>query len=52
MSHEEYLLDVVKVHPDVVKLFQPSFNGSLVVGLDAIPALTPDSGLRDLPVWY
>ena len=39
MSHEEYLLDVVKVHPDVVKLFQSSFHGSLVVGPDAIPAI-------------
>lgn len=39
MSHERYLLDVVKVHPDVVKLFQSSFHGSLVVGSDAIPAI-------------
>lgn len=39
MSHETYLLDVVKVHPDVVKLFQSSFHGSLVVGPDAIPAI-------------
>lgn len=39
MSHEQYLLDVVKVHPDVVKLFQSSFHGSLVVGPDAIPAI-------------
>jgi len=39
MSHKEYLLNVVKVHPDVVKLFQSSFHGSLVVGPDAIPAI-------------
>lgn len=39
MSHEDYLLNIVKVHPDVVKLFQSSFHGSLVVGPDAIPAI-------------
>ncbi len=39
MSHEDYLLNVVKVHPDVVKLFHASFYGSLVVGPDAIPAI-------------
>lgn len=58
MSHEDYLLNVVKVHPDVVKLFQASFHGSLVVGPDAIPAIYyRDSGypgfaglnLEDLP---
>ncbi|MEQ8314903.1 MAG: NAD(P)/FAD-dependent oxidoreductase [Gammaproteobacteria bacterium] len=39
MSHEDYLLNVVRVHPDVVKLFKGSFYGSLVVGPDAIPAI-------------
>ena len=39
MSHEDYLLNVVKVHPDVVKLFHSAFFGSLVVGPEAIPAI-------------
>jgi hypothetical protein len=39
MSYHDYLVDVVKVDPVVVKLFQASFHGSLVVGPDAIPAI-------------
>ena len=39
MSHKEYLLNVVKVHPDVVKLFHSAFYGSLVVSPEAIPAI-------------
>ncbi len=39
MSFEDFLLNVVKVHPDVVKLFHASFYGSFVVGPDAIPAI-------------
>ena len=39
MSYHDYLVNVVKVDPVVVKLFQASFHGSLVVGPDAIPAI-------------
>ncbi|MDB3993759.1 NAD(P)-binding protein [Gammaproteobacteria bacterium] len=39
MSYHDYLVDIVKVDPIVVKLFQASFHGSLVVGPDAIPAI-------------
>lgn len=39
MSHKDYLLNVVKVHPDVVKLFHSAFYGSFVVSPDAIPAI-------------
>jgi len=58
MSYEHFLLNIVKCHPDVVKLFQASFHGSFVVGPDAIPAIYfRDSGypgfegltLEDLP---
>lgn len=58
MSYKDYLLNIVKCHPDVVKLFQASFHGSFVVGPDAIPAIFyRDSGypgfdgleLEDLP---
>jgi len=58
MSYKDYLLNVVRCHPDVVKLFQSSFHGSFVVGPDAIPAIYfRDSGypgfagltLEDLP---
>ena len=58
MSYQDYLLNVVKCHPDVIKLFQSSFHSSFVVGPDAIPAIYyRDSGypgfaglnLEDLP---
>lgn len=39
MSYHDYLVNVVKVDPIVVKLFQASFHGSFVVGPDAIPAV-------------
>ncbi|MCG8414969.1 MAG: NAD(P)/FAD-dependent oxidoreductase [Pseudomonadales bacterium] len=39
MSYKDYLLNVVQVHEDVVKLFHSSFYGSLVVSPDAIPAI-------------
>jgi len=39
MSYHDYLVNVVQVDPVVVKLFQASFHGSLVVGPDAIPAI-------------
>lgn len=58
ISYKDYLINIVKCHPDVVKLFQASFHGSFVVGPDAIPAIYfRDSGypgfdgleLEDLP---
>ena len=58
ISYHDYLVNIVKVDPIVVKLFQTSFHGSLVVGPDAIPAIYfRDSGypgfagltLEDLP---
>ncbi len=58
MSYQDYLLDVVKCHADVVKLFRSSLHSSFVVGPDAIPAIYyRDSGypgfaglnLEDLP---
>lgn len=39
MSYHDYLVDVIKCDPVVVKLFQASFHGSFVVGPDAIPAI-------------
>jgi spermidine dehydrogenase len=39
MSYKDYLLNVVRCSPEVVKLFQSSFHGSLVIGPDAIPAI-------------
>ena len=39
MSYHDYLVEVVKCDPVVVKLFQASFHGSFVVGPDAIPAI-------------
>lgn len=37
MSYASYLVDVVKCHPDVVKLFDP--QGLLVTSIDAVPAI-------------
>lgn len=39
MSYHDYLVEVIKCDPVVVKLFQASFHGSFVVGPDAIPAI-------------
>lgn len=58
MSYKDYLLNVVKVDPDVLKLFRSSMYGTFVVGPDAIPAIFyRDSGypgfdgldIEDLP---
>lgn len=37
MNYADYLRDVVKCHPDVVKLFDPM--GLLVTSIDAVPAM-------------
>lgn len=39
MSYKDYLIDIVKCDPDVVKVFRSSFLGSFVVGPDALPAI-------------
>src|SRR5690349_20047499 len=38
-SYEDYLLQYVKVHPDVVKVFQSSPHGLYGVGIDAVSSL-------------
>jgi spermidine dehydrogenase len=38
MSYAAFLRDVVKVHPDVVKLFQPAPQGLFGLGIDAVAA--------------
>jgi spermidine dehydrogenase len=37
-SYKDFLLDSAKVHPDVVKLFQPSTHDLFAVGIDAVSA--------------
>ena len=63
MSHTDFMLNVVKVDPQVMWFFQGAGNGSFAVGADALPALfawqtglsgmhlepTPDGVLADLP---
>ncbi|MGH9144363.1 MAG: hypothetical protein ACRD2I_24755, partial [Vicinamibacterales bacterium] len=39
MSYRDYLLTVVKVHPDVAKIYQRRTEGEWGVGIDAEPAL-------------
>ncbi|HEY3929164.1 MAG TPA: FAD/NAD(P)-binding protein [Candidatus Koribacter sp.] len=39
MSYKDFLLNFVKVHPDVVKFYQTRTNGLYGVGIDAVPAL-------------
>ncbi len=47
MSYAAFLRDVVKVHEDVVKLYQPVLHGTFGVGIDAIAA--QDAWGVDLP---
>jgi spermidine dehydrogenase len=37
-SYQDYLLQYVKVHPDVVKIFQTAPHGLYAVGIDAVSA--------------
>jgi len=39
MSYRDFLLNVVKVHPDVVKIYQTRTHGLYGVGIDAVGAL-------------
>jgi spermidine dehydrogenase len=39
MSYLDYVVNVVKCHPDVVKLFNTSLMGLFVTGMDAVPAI-------------
>jgi len=39
MSYRDYITNVVKCHPDVVKLFDTSLLGIFVTAMDAIPAI-------------
>ncbi|MDX1405987.1 MAG: FAD-dependent oxidoreductase [Woeseiaceae bacterium] len=39
MSYQDYLVNIAKCHPDVVKLFNTSLMGLFVTGMDAIPAI-------------
>ena len=39
MSYASFLLDVVKVHPDVLWFYQQTGAGSFVTGIDTLPAL-------------
>jgi spermidine dehydrogenase len=39
LSYKDFLLTVVKVHPDVVKLYQPRTHGLYGIGIDAVGAL-------------
>lgn len=39
MSYRDYIMNVVKCHPDVVKLFDSSLLGIFVTAMDAIPAI-------------
>ena len=47
MSYASFLRDVVKVHPDVVKLYQPVLHPTFGLGIDAISA--QDAWGADLP---
>jgi spermidine dehydrogenase len=47
VSYAAFLRDVVKVHEDVVKLYQPVLHGTFGVGIDAIAA--QDAWGVDLP---
>jgi len=38
MSYRDYIIEVAKCHPDVVRLFDTSLLGIFVTGMDAIPA--------------
>jgi spermidine dehydrogenase len=39
MSYKDYLLHVVKAHPDVVPYYQTETHGLYGIGIDAVPAL-------------
>jgi spermidine dehydrogenase len=39
MSYRDYIINIVKCHPDVVWLFDSSLLGIFVTGMDAIPAI-------------
>ncbi|MGB2890160.1 MAG: FAD/NAD(P)-binding protein [Candidatus Acidiferrales bacterium] len=39
MSYKDFLLKVVKAHPDVVPFYQTTTHGLYGVGIDAVPAL-------------
>jgi spermidine dehydrogenase len=39
LSYKDYLLQVAKVHPDVVPYYQTETHGLYGVGIDAVPAL-------------
>jgi len=39
MSYHDYVVNVAKCHPDVVKLFNTSLMGLFVTGMDAVPAI-------------
>lgn len=39
ISYRDYIINFVKCHPDVVRLFDTSLMGIFVTGMDAIPAI-------------
>lgn len=39
MSYKDFLLNVVKAHPDVIPFYQPRTHGLYGIGIDAVPAL-------------
>ena len=39
MSYQDYVVQVARCHPDVVKLFNTSLMGLFVTGMDAVPAI-------------
>jgi spermidine dehydrogenase len=39
ISYKDFLLDVVKVHPDVIPFYQPRTHGLYGIGIDAVGAL-------------
>ncbi len=39
MSYRDYVVNVARCHPDVVKLFNTSLMGLFVTGMDAVPAI-------------
>ena len=39
MSYRDYVINIVKCHPDVIRLFDTNLLGIFVTGMDAIPAI-------------
>ena len=39
MSYKDFLLNVVKAHPDTIPFYQPRTHGLYGIGIDAVPAL-------------